>query len=138
MENNINAAVTDQLYTVREVSEKLGLSQHTLRYYEKDGLIPRVAKGENGRRLYNETDIMWIQVVQCLRKTGMSVAHIKEYNKLTLQGKDTVSQRRELVLRQKAIIENQIKEYQELLKVFEFKLQYFDRYMETTEQLTDG
>lgn len=59
---------------------------------------------------------MWIQVIQCLRKTGMSVAHIKEYNKLTLQGKDTVSQRRELVMRQRDILKTQIKEYQKLLK----------------------
>ena len=137
METNISSTVDEHLYTIKEVSEKLGISQHTLRYYEKDGLIPHVTKGENGRRLYNQTDITWIQVVQCLRKTGMSVSHIKEYNRLTSLGKDTISQRKELVLRQREIIEMQIKEYQDLLRIFDLKLQYFDQYMEATEQLID-
>lgn len=118
-------------------SERLNLSPHTLRYYEKDGLIPRIGRKENGQRVYTETDIVWLQVVQCLRKSVMSVANIREYNKLTLQGNDTIAQRKELVLRQREIIEAQIKEYQELLRVVDFKLQYFDQHMEYTTILSE-
>ena len=69
-------------YSIGGVADKLDLSPHTLRYYEKEGLIPPVSRAGNGRRVYSKEDLNWIQMVQCLRKTGMSVALIKEYIEL--------------------------------------------------------
>jgi MerR family transcriptional regulator, aldehyde-responsive regulator len=117
-------------YTIKEIAEKFNISQHTLRYYEKEGLIPPVQRKENGRRLYSETDLVWIQMVCCMRAAGMSVEYVKKYNNLYLLGENTIPERRQIILHQKEIIENQIKEYQDLLKLLNKKLEHY----ETTSQ----
>lgn len=119
-------------YTIKEVSEKFNLSPYTLRYYEKEKLLPSIQRANNGKRLYNDLDLEWIQIVCCMRATGMSIGYIKEYVDLCLCGKDTVSERRQIILRQKEVIENHIKEYEALLKVVNNKLKYYDESMKCT------
>ncbi|HZU93914.1 MAG TPA: MerR family transcriptional regulator, partial [Microbacterium sp.] len=66
--------------TIAEVAERTGLSPHTLRYYERDGLLLRdVERAPSGRRAYSEDDVNGIQVVARLRATGMPVAEIRRY-----------------------------------------------------------
>jgi MerR family transcriptional regulator, aldehyde-responsive regulator len=113
-------------YSIKEVSEKFNISPYTLRYYEKEGLLPSVKRSDNGNRLYSDTDLEWLQVVCCMRATGMSIVDIKDYIDLSLRGADTVPERRQIILRQKEIIENHIKEYEGLLKVVNKKLKYYD------------
>ncbi len=113
-------------YSIGAVSEKFNISPYTLRYYEKEGLLPSVQREGNGKRLYSETDLEWIQVVCCMRATGMSIASIKDYIALCLRGSDTVPERRQIILRQKEIIENHLQEYQALLKIVNKKLQRYD------------
>jgi DNA-binding transcriptional MerR regulator len=113
-------------YSIKEVAEKFGITPYTLRYYEKEGLIPSVQRAENGHRLYNGTDLEWIQIVSCMRSTGMSIAYIKKYIELCLLGENTIPERRQIILCQKEIIENHIKEYKEFLKVVNRKLQHYD------------
>ena len=118
-------------YSIKEVSEKFNISPYTLRYYEKEGLLPSVQRSQNGNRLYNDTDLEWLQIVCCMRSTGMSISDIKDYIKLCLRGSDTVPERRQIILRQKEIIENHIREYQALLKVVQKKLQHYDQMTQT-------
>ncbi len=113
-------------YTIKEVSEKFNLTPYTLRYYEKEKLIPSVSRGLNGRRLYSDTDLEWIQIVCCMRSTGMSIEYIKKYIGLCLLGENTIPERRQIILCQKEIIENHIKEYKGLLKVINKKLEHYD------------
>jgi DNA-binding transcriptional MerR regulator len=115
-------------YTMKEVSQKFNLSPHTLRYYEKEGLLPSIQRQANGRRLYSDTDLEWIQIVCCMRATGMSIAYIKKYINLCLLGENTIPERREIILCQKEIIENHIKEYKGLLKVVNKKLKHYDEH----------
>lgn len=114
-------------YSIKEVSEKLNISQYTLRYYEKEGLIPNVERNYSGRRVYSDNDLIWIQLIGCMRATGMSIAYIKNYVELTVQGKGTLLKRRDIILEQKEIIETEIKKYNDLLEVVNIKLQRYDK-----------
>ncbi len=113
-------------YTIKEVSEKFGVTAHTLRYYEKEGLIPSVRREKNGRREYSDTDLEWLNIVCCMRATGMSIEHIKQYIALCLLGDDTIPQRRKIILCQKEILEKHISEYKKLLSVVNKKLRRYD------------
>lgn len=123
-------------YSIKEVSERFNISPYTLRYYEKEGLLPSVQRGDNGNRLYSDTDLEWLQVVCCMRATGMSIAYIKDYIDLCLRGADTVPERRQIILRQKEIIENHIQEYQELLRVVNKKLKHYDVVTQSESRMT--
>lgn len=114
-------------YSIREVSEKFNLSPDTLRYYEKEGLFPAIQRRNDGKRLYDDVDLERIQLVCCMRATGMSIADIKNYIDLCRLGDVTVLERFQIILHQKEIIETHIKEYQELLKVVNRKLEYYNQ-----------
>ena len=78
--------------TISEVSEKFGITQDTLRYYEKAGIIPRIARTPGGVRDYQPEDLGWIEHVVCLRNAGMPVESLVEYLRLSQQGDDTFSE----------------------------------------------
>ena len=113
-------------YTIKEVSEKFGITPYTLRYYEKEELIPSILREKNGHRQYSDTDLEWIQIVCCMRATGMSIEYIKKYIDLCLLGENTLPERRQIILCQKEIIENHIKEYKQLLNVVNKKLKHYE------------
>ncbi|MBB6733601.1 MerR family transcriptional regulator [Cohnella zeiphila] len=113
-------------YTIKDVAEQFNLAPHTLRYYETEGLLPPVHRLENGRRLYNETDLARIQMICCMRATGMSVESIKHYNDLNLRGDDTLPERRQIIEGQKEVVENHLREYQNYLELLKQKLQHYD------------
>lgn len=115
-------------YTIKDVSERFNISAPTLRFYEKEGLLPSIRREENGHRLYSDTDLEWIQIVSCMRATGMSIKYIKRYIDLCLLGENTVPERRQIILLQKEIIENHIKDYKRLLNVVNKKLDYYDEH----------
>lgn len=116
-------------YTIKEVSEKFKLSAHTLRFYEKEGVLPTIHRDESGRRVYSDRDLGIIQIICCMRVTGMSLEYIKKYVELCIFGDKTIPERRQMILSQKKIIEDRIKEYQDLLNVVNWKLEYYDNRM---------
>ena len=87
--------------TIKEVSETYGLSQDTLRYYERVGMIPRVTRSQSGHRNYQEKDLAWVELAKCLRNAGLTVEAIVEYVRLSLEGDSTIGQRYELLKRQR-------------------------------------
>ncbi len=93
-------------YTIKEVAEKLNISQYTLRYYDKEGLIPYLKREKNGIRRYTDEDIDWINMIISLRNIDMPITKIHEYITLYLQGDKTIEQRRELIQKYKRFIEN--------------------------------
>ncbi|OVE64850.1 MerR family transcriptional regulator [Clostridium diolis] len=113
-------------YSMKEVSEKFNITPYTLRYYEREGLLPFVQRDNNGRRIYTDVDLGSIQLVNCMRATGMSIAYIKNYVSLTTKGKDTVEERRNIMLEQKEILKEEIKKYTDLLELVNMKLDYYD------------
>lgn len=113
-------------YSIKEVAEKFNISSYTLRYYEREGLIPSVQRNDNGRRVYTDTDLGWLQLVCCMRTTGMSISYIKNYVNLCTKGIDTLPERRNIMIEQKEIIKEEIRKYTELLELVDMKLDYYD------------
>lgn len=93
------------MYTVKEVSELLDLTEHTIRYYTDKGLVPSVIRDKNNIRLFNEESINWLKGIKYLKGTGMSIESMKEYVDLCLKGESTIQERYQIVLDQKEIAE---------------------------------
>ena len=72
------------MYTIGQVSELFGLPISTLRYYDKEGLLPFVERSPGGIRLFRETDVEWLNVIGCLKSAGMSIGDIREYIRLAM------------------------------------------------------
>lgn len=94
--------------TIKEVSEKYGISSYTLRYYERVGMIPPVERTEGGIRNYGEDDIKWVELVLCMRSAGLPIEAIIEYVRLSRLGDSTfkaclelLSEQREALISQK-------------------------------------
>ena len=81
------------MYSIQEVSEKTGLSAHTLRFYEKEGLLPGVERSPSGIRRYSDADLELLGGICCLKNTGMSLREIAQFMQLTKEGDSTLRQR---------------------------------------------
>ena len=119
--------------TIRRAARQTGLSVHTLRYYERIGLIWPVAREPNGHRRYSEYDVAWIDFLTKLRTTGMPIAKMKQYVDLQRQGQDTLAERLELLKEHRHEVRKRIQELEDNLAVIEYKI---DRYSEIERQLT--
>lgn len=117
-------------YTAREVARKLGITKDTLLYYEKEGLLPHIARDKQNRRIYSESDIEWIFLIRCLRDTDMPICKIKQYVSLlkkdTEKPEESVQARREILLEHEAFIKGKIELYQNLLALLGKKITYYD------------
>ena len=87
--------------TIKEVSEKYGISQDTLRYYERVGMIPPVTRTAGGIRDYKEKDLAWVELAKCMRSAGLPVEAMIEYVRLTQEGDATIPARLQLLKEQR-------------------------------------
>ena len=87
--------------TIKEVSEKYHITQDTLRYYERVGMIPKVTRTPSGIRNYQSEDLGWVELALCMRNAGLPVEVMIEYVKLCQQGDDTIPARLQLLLDQR-------------------------------------
>ena len=92
------------IYTVGEMAQKLGVPASTLRYYDKEGLLPFVERSSGGIRMFRENDFEWLQVIRCMKKAGMSIKDIRQYIELSMQGDDTIDTRLELFRHQREVL----------------------------------
>lgn len=114
------------LYTVGEMAKKLGVAPSTLRYYDKEGLLPFVERSEGGIRMFKDSDYEWLQVISCLKKTGMQLKDIKLFIEMAMEGDETIEPRLALILKQKQAVIAQINELNETLKTLNFKQWYYE------------
>jgi DNA-binding transcriptional MerR regulator len=112
---------TDGL-SIAEVAAKTGLSAHTLRYYERAGLLPPPSRGWNGHRRYSEQDLNLLHVVTRLRATGMSIADTRRYATMVREGPGTVPARRQLLEEHRKEVVVKIAELQEDLALIDYKI----------------
>lgn len=112
--------------SIKEATEKTGISASTLRYYESEGLLPYVKRDENGKRLYDQEDINWVHFITALRATGMPIAQIQKYVRLYKEGDDTISERKMMMLNHKREIEERMKELYYNLDKINYKLALYD------------
>ena len=85
------------MYSIRDVSQRTGLSSHTLRFYEKEGLLKTVGRSQGGFRQYTDEDLERLGLICCLKNTGMSIQEIARFVQLTLEGDHTLEERVELL-----------------------------------------
>lgn len=108
--------------TIKEVSEKYNISQDTLRYYERVGMIPQVHRTGGGIRNYQEDDLGWVELAICMRSAGLPIEVMIEYVRLYMQGDSTIPDRLKLLLDQKAALETQMADTQRMLDKLEYKI----------------
>ncbi len=108
--------------TIKEVSEKYGLSQDTLRYYEKIGVIPPVTRTSGGIRNYTEQDIGWVENAVCMRNAGLPVEVIAEYCRLYSMGDSTIGARLELLTEQRKKLIEQKEQLETEISRLDYKI----------------
>jgi DNA-binding transcriptional MerR regulator len=114
------------LYTVGEMAKKLNVAPSTLRYYDKEGLLPFVERSDGGIRMFKDEDFEWLHIIECLKKTGMSIKDIKTFIDWCMEGDSTIEQRLQLIDRQREAVLNQIAQMQETLKTLNYKHWYYE------------
>jgi DNA-binding transcriptional MerR regulator len=112
-------------YTIKQVSEKTGLSIYTLRYYDKEGLLPLVKRSKSGIRKFSDNDIQWLGLICCLKTSGMCIAQIKEFMNLCLKGNETVETRKIILEKHKEFILNQMIQLDSSLKTINYKIDHY-------------
>ncbi|MFD1066575.1 MerR family transcriptional regulator [Oceanobacillus locisalsi] len=112
-------------YSIGEVAEKLDLTIPTLRYYDKEGLIPFVERTDNGTRVFKDSDIELLNVIQCLKSSGMSIKDIKTFIEWCSIGDASLQQRYDLFINQKAVVEKQMEELKNTMALINHKCHYY-------------
>ncbi|OOM81818.1 HTH-type transcriptional regulator AdhR [Clostridium puniceum] len=113
-------------YTIKEVSEKTGISPYTLRFYEKKGILPNIERDVHGVRMFDDDHIIWIEMVQALRSTNLPLLEIKQYLELYNEGNKTLQQRKVMLTHQKFEVEKQISCLMKALERINYKLALID------------
>ena len=117
--------------TIKEVSEKYGISCDTLRYYERVGMLPPVARTAGGIRDYCENDLSWVELVICMRNAGLPIEAIIEYVKLFQMGDGTFKARLELLKEQRENLLEQKKQIELMLDKLNYKIARYEVAVET-------
>lgn len=116
------------MYTIGEVSEMFNLPVSTLRYYDKEGLLPDLQR-VSGMRRFSDKTVETLQVIECLKKSGMEIKDIKEFMKWCSRGSETYPKRYEMFLRQREEAEKEIKKLEKVLDMIKYKLWYYEQAM---------
>lgn len=114
------------IYTVGEMAKKMGVAPSTLRYYDKEGLLPFVERSGGGIRMFKDEDFEWLSIIECLKKTGMSIKDIKTFIDLCFEGDSTIEKRLSLIEEQREVVINQIEQMQETLGMLDYKRWYYE------------
>lgn len=117
--------------TIKEVSEKYEISQDTLRYYERVGMIPPVTRTASGIRDYQESDLGWVELAKCMRSAGLPVEAMIEYVKLTQEGDATIPARLQLLKEQRESLLEQKEKINATLEHLNYKIGRYELAAET-------
>ena len=113
-------------YSIGQVAQRTGLSTHTLRYYEKEGLLPFVKKSGSGLRVFSDSDLGWLAMIECLKETGMSLKGVKQYMYWYIEGDETLQNRLDMFRAQKTHIEEQIAQLQKHMEKINYKIKLYE------------
>ena len=120
---------------IKKFSEITSISAHTLRYYEKIGILQEVNRNASGHRNYTERDIVWAEFINRLKETGMPLAQIKEYAALRKQGESTAKARMSLLEQHALVLKQKITEEQQHLKKINEKIQHYEKLLSNKKPL---
>ena len=114
------------IYTVGEAAKQLNVAASTLRYYDKEGLLPFVERSGGGMRVFKDEDISWLKMIECLKKTGMPIKDIKHFIDYGMEGDSRIDQRLTIIESQRDAVINQIEEMKEMLDMLNYKCWYYN------------
>ena len=118
------------MYTIKEVAEKMDVSEHTLRFWAKSGFFPFVKRNENNIRMFSEDDLNWVKIVKCLRSVGTENKAIKKYIDLCIVGDSTISERYKIIQATKQKALQQMEELKKQLDLLDFKEKFYQNLIE--------
>ena len=114
------------MYTMKQACQAAGMSNETLKFYCNEGLVPNVKRSANNYRIFDDHDINWIKSLSCLKRCGMSIAEMKEYLALCLEGEKTIPQRKLLLIKHKDELQMKIRELEDAVRYIEWKESFYD------------
>lgn len=114
------------LYTVGEAAEIMGVAASTLRYYDKEGLLPFVERSNGGIRVFKESDFAWLKTIECLKSTKMSIKEIRQFIDWCIEGDSTIDKRLALIDRQREKVREEIKKAEDTLAMLDYKHWYYE------------
>ena len=124
----MESTLIEKTYTIQEASAEMDVSAHTLRYYEKIGLLPSIRRGQNGRRIYSEEDLGWVYWLKLLRESGMSIQTMKRYVTVTRAGDHTINERCVILEEHRNHLRGRIEKLQVFLEKLEKKVEFYRGY----------
>ena len=114
------------MYTMKEVCEKTGFTYETLKFYCIEGLIPNVKRDKNNRRIFDDYNLNWIKSLQCLKNCELSIAEMKKYLELCLEGVETIPERKIMLEKKQVALRERIKNLQEAINFIDWKQNLYD------------
>ena len=113
------------MYTIKEVAEKMNVSEHTLRFWAKSGFFPFIKRDANNIRQFSESDLEWVRIVKCLRSVGTENKAIKRYIDLCIVGDSTIQERYEIIQATKNKAQYQMEDLQKQLALLDYKEKFY-------------
>lgn len=113
-------------YTIKQAAEKVNMTVYTLRYYDKEGLLPSVKRNHAGNRFFTEKDLEWLSVICCLKNTGMPIKQIKKYIQWCVAGDETLEIRKQMLIKHRLEVLRQIKNLKRNLEKIDYKIKHYD------------
>lgn len=114
-------------YTIKQAAEKMNVTAHTLRYYDKEGLLPFVSRDKSGNRVFTEGDLEWLGLISCLKNTGMPIKQIGTYIQWCAEGDSSISARRQMLIEHREAILRQLEELNHNLEAINRKIDYYNK-----------
>ena len=114
-------------YTIKEMSKLTGLPASTLRYYDSQGLLPSLRRDHNNIRIFSNDDYRTLRLIECLKKSGLSIRDIREFMDMLKKGDEALNGRLEIFHRRREILKNEMKNLQDVMRVIEYKCWYYEQ-----------
>lgn len=114
------------VYTIKQAAEKLNLTAYTLRYYDKEGLLPFVERNDTGNRLFTDNSMEWLSLICCLKESGMPIKQIRDFIQSCMEGDETLENRRQMLIEHRKEVIRQISELKHNLDKINHKIAYYD------------
>lgn len=114
-------------YTIKQMSELTGLPASTLRYYDGQGLLPSLKRDHNNIRMFSDDDYRTLRLIECLKKSGLSIRDIREFMEMSKKGDEALNGRLEIFHRRREILKDEMKNLQDVLRVIEYKCWYYEQ-----------
>ena len=119
---------------IGQLALRTGRSTHTIRWYETQRLIPGVRRDASGRRVYTEAHVGWLELLDRLRLTGMSIRQMREYAVLVRKGESTLEARRLMLQEHRQRVDQMLRELSDSVALIDAKIGFYGRWISTGKQ----